>query len=132
MFKVILFIASIFVIATVSVFADTQSERFAKEMAKYKQTNVFENCVQHNRIKRTNVLDDNHILFEMRNNKYFLNTLDHKCSRLGFERSIAYTVRTSKLCSYDIVSVFDPIGMGPGCFLGKFEVLEKLPRGRDW
>jgi len=112
--------------------AETQSERYSKAMAKYKQTNTFENCVMPSRIRQTTVLDDNHILFEMRNRRVYLNTLDHKCSRLGFERSIAYDVRGSRLCNTDVVSVFDSTtGVGPGCFLGKFELLEKLPKEGD-
>jgi hypothetical protein len=110
----------------------SKEERFAKEMAKYSKTNTFESCISPQQIKRTNVLDDNHILFEMRGNKYLLNTLDHKCSRLGFERSISYTVRGGRLCNTDTVSVFDN-SLGPisSCFLGKFEILEKLPKDSD-
>ena len=133
MMKILISAVGIFALTVSVAFSFvSKEERFAKEMAKYTQTNTFENCIRPHQIKRTNVLDDNHILFEMRGNQYLLNTLDHKCSRLGFERSISYTVRGGRLCNTDIVSVFDAT-MGPmsSCFLGKFEILEKLPKDSD-
>jgi len=109
----------------------TKEERYAREMAKYTQTNTFENCISPHRIRDTNVLDDNHIIFEMRDRRILLNTLDSTCRRLGFERSISYTVRGGKLCNTDTVSVFNGVGPVASCFLGKFELLEKLPKESD-
>jgi len=127
MLKTLISSASLVILMATSTFADTGAERFAKEIAKYKQTDSFENCIRPRNIKRTKILDDNHIIFEMRNKKFFLNTLERKCPRLGFERAIAYNVRGGRLCNVDIVSVLDPVGTGATCFLGKFETLEKLP-----
>lgn len=131
MLKSLMSAVCLIVLMTTSVSADTGAERYAKEMAKYKQTDTFENCIRHQSIKRTKVLDDNHIIFEMRNKKFFLNTLERKCPRLGFERAISYTVRGGRLCNVDFVSVLDPLGIGATCFLGKFEALEKLPAESD-
>ena len=132
MFKIIICTASFFVLGFMSSSAKSNLERYEKEMSKYKQTNVFEKCVRTRFIKQTKVLDDNHIIFEMGNRKVFLNTLDHKCSRLGFERSITYSVRGGRLCSTDVVSVLDTtLGAGPACFLGKFQVLERLPKDKN-
>tara|TARA_R110002096_G_scaffold428927_1_gene641262 strand:- start:92948 stop:93346 length:399 start_codon:yes stop_codon:yes gene_type:complete len=132
MLKTLICTASFFALGFMASNAQTNTERYDKEMAKYKQTNTFENCVRPSLIKQTKVLDDQHIIFEMRNNRVYLNTLDHKCSRLGFERSITYNVRGGRLCSTDVVSVLDTtVGAGPGCFLGKFEILEKLPKDGD-
>jgi len=129
MFKILICAASFIAMGFTATFAITNAERYAKEMAKYKQTNEFENCISPSRIKQTKVLDDSHILFEMRGGRVYLNTLESKCSRLGFERAITYTVRGNRLCNVDIVYVLDPtFGNGPSCSLGKFEILEKLPK----
>ena len=132
MFKTLIWSAVFFAMGFTATFAITNAERYAKEMAKYKQTNEFENCISPSRIRETKVLDDSHIIFEMRGGRVYLNTLEHKCSRLGFERSITYTVRGNRLCNIDIVYVLDStFGAGPSCFLGKFEILEKLPKESD-
>lgn len=132
MLKTLICTASFFALGLMASNAQTNSERYDKEMAKYSQTGTFEKCVRPSLIKQTRVLDDNHIIFEMRGNRVYLNTLDHKCSRLGFERSITYDVRGNKLCSLDVVSVFDTtLGAGPGCFLGEFELLEEIPKDND-
>ena len=85
MMKILISALGIFILTLCVAFSFvTEEERFAREMAKYTQTNVFENYIRPHQIKRTNVLDDNYIIFEMRGKQYLLNTLDHKCSRLGF------------------------------------------------
>ncbi|MCP5382629.1 MAG: hypothetical protein H6912_09705 [Kordiimonadaceae bacterium] len=131
MLKKILYTGLVFVFGTSIAFSDTNEERFAKEMEKYKQTGEFQNCIINSQIRRTRVLDDIHIIFEMNGNKAYLNTLDNKCPNLGFERSIKYTSRGNQLCSTDVISVLRPHDTGASCFLGKFEILEKLPRKDD-
>lgn len=131
MFKYLIGAVSLIVLMVSSVSADTKADRYAEEMAKYKQTDTFENCIRHQSIRRTKVLDDNHIIFEMRNKKYFLNTLDHHCPRLGLERAITYNIRGGRLCNVDVVSVLDSLGIGATCFLGKFEILQKLPNDNE-
>ncbi len=111
--------------------ADTAAERYEREMAKYKQTNTFENCIRNGSIKRTKVLDDRNIIFEMRNNTVYLNTLDNKCNSLGFTRQFSYKPTNNRLCGYDIISVFDSIGPRGSCGLGQFELLEKLPENNS-
>lgn len=129
MMKIMIAILCFFALSITSGFSETKAERYAKEMAKYKQTDTFENCIRPQRIKRTKVLDDTHIIFEMRGKKVFLNTLDFKCSRLGFERKFAYSIYGSRLCNTDTISVLDSfMGASGGCGLGKFQVLEELPR----
>ncbi len=108
-------------------FAKTSAERYEDEMAKYKRTDMFEKCIRHNSIKRTKVLDDTHIIFEMRNGQVYLNTLTNNCRPLGFTRQFAVNVRNNRLCDVDFISVLDSMTSYGSCGLGKFELLEELP-----
>lgn len=123
--KLLLF-ASIAIMASSLAFAEN-TERYTKEMAKYDQSGEFKNCIKPYNIKNTKVLDNNHILFEMRGKRYLLNTLDHECHSLGFTRSFGYTVRGGSLCGHDIITVLDNGDNRGACGLGKFEVLNKKP-----
>ncbi len=106
--------------------AKSAEERFADEMSKYERTNTFENCIRHASIKRTKVLDDDHILFEMRGKRTYLNKLSHTCHTLGFSRKFALNLHTSQLCNVDTITVLDSFLSSRGaCGLGKFELLEK-------
>ena len=56
--------------------ADTTAMKAAKEeLAKFNQTGQFERCISQNAIKNATIIDDTKIMFELRNNKYVLNTL---------------------------------------------------------
>ncbi len=112
-------------------FADTGSDRYEREMAKYKQTDTFENCIRNTSIKNTKVLDSSNIIFEMRDKKVYLNTFDNKCHSLGLTRQFAYKPTNNRLCSFDIISVFNLDGPRGSCGLGKFELLEKLPENES-
>ena len=118
---------SIFTICFGISFSETGSARYEKEMIKYKQTEMFENCIFNRSIKRTKVLDDSNIIFEMRNNRVYLNTFNQRCPPLRFSDQFAYKPTNNRLCNFDIISVFDSSGPKGSCGLGKFELLEKLP-----
>ena len=92
---------------------------------KFEATGETKSCVNIRNIQSTRVLDDQHILFRMHGSKYFLNKLDHRCSRLGFERSFSYKISGSRLCNVDLIRVLDRHGLGVSCSLGSFEELEK-------
>ncbi|MCC3860479.1 hypothetical protein [Pseudemcibacter aquimaris] len=113
-----------------SVFAqEEKSERYNKEMAKYSQTGEFKNCVRANSIRRTKILDDQHIIFEMTGKNILLNTLDRKCHSLGYLQQISYSVRNNRLCNVDFFNVMDNMRARTTCGFGKFEVLEKKEAG---
>lgn len=107
-----------------------KAEKLAKALEKYEKTGKVERCVTLNRIRTSRVIDDNHILFIMKGKKAYLNTLPHRCSRLGFERSFSYKVSFNQLCNVDIITVFDSTGgiQGPSCGLGKFVEYKKKPK----
>ncbi len=105
-----------------SAFAqNTTAEKAAmEEFAKYTQTGEFTKCINHNRIKKTTIVDDQKIMFEMRNNTVLLSTLARACSNLGFYRQFNYVASGNKICSKDMIST-----VRGSCSLGKFETLEK-------
>ncbi|MDG1709431.1 MAG: hypothetical protein P8H03_11750 [Emcibacteraceae bacterium] len=122
----IILLASISIMTANFAFAEN-SKRYTKEMAKYDQAGEFKNCIKPYNIKNTTVLDNNHILFEMRGKRYLLNKLANKCHSLGFNRSFGYTARGGNLCGSDIITVLDNGDSRGSCGLGKFEVLNKKP-----
>lgn len=109
---------------------DAKEDKLAKALEKYTKTGKVERCVNLRRIRSTKVVDDQHIIFKMSGKKAYLNTLTHKCPRLGFEKSFSYKTSISQLCNVDIITVLDTsMGMsGPSCGLGKFEELVKKPK----
>lgn len=100
---------------------ETMAQKAAnKEFAKYNQTGEFEKCINNNKIKKTVVVDDSKIIFEMKNNKFMLNTLNKECNSLAFERSFNYGVSNNKLCKKDVIQTRHAT-----CLLSEFEVLEE-------
>ena len=81
-------------------------------------------CVIVSRIDQTEAIDDQNILFRMRGNQVFRNTLPRKCPGLERENRIAYQTVSARLCSIDTITVLEDFGVGlrPGftCRLGQF------------
>jgi hypothetical protein len=81
-------------------------------------------CVNTQRIRRTDVLSDREILFYTSGSGVYLNKLPHRCSGLRWADAFSYEVRGSQLCHIDLIRVVDTMGAGirPGvaCGLGKF------------
>ena len=98
-------------------------------MKTYDKTDKVESCVSLQRIDQTRILDTQNILFEMRNGDRYLNTLPLKCSGLTPYRAISYKTSINRLCSTDIITVFEPGMPQPNsfgsCGLGKFTLLKK-------
>ncbi|MCC3860480.1 hypothetical protein [Pseudemcibacter aquimaris] len=100
---------------------ETAAQKAAKKkLDRYNQTGTFENCINYKNIKKSVVIDNNRILFELRGNKTVLNTMDNRCESLEFERQFNYAVRNSKLCAKDVI-----YARRDTCMLSQFEVLEK-------
>lgn len=81
-------------------------------------------CVNTRPISRTEIVDDQDILFHMRNGEIYLNHLRKTCKRLAEEGRFAYSTTTSRLCTDDIISVLTDSGFGlttgRSCKLGNF------------
>lgn len=131
MFRKLLILAlSLSFISTSAIAARVDKEKLAKSLKKYEKTGKIERCIQVNRIRSSRVIDDYNILFIMRGKKAYLNTMKHRCSRLGFERAFSYNLSVNQLCNVDIITVFDFTSniQGPSCGLGKFVEYKKKPK----
>lgn len=81
-------------------------------------------CVDLIRIDRTEVLDDQTILFHMKGGQVWRNRLPYKCPQLGFEKAFTHRTSINRLCSIDTITVLhtgSPILEGATCGLGEFE-----------
>ncbi len=79
-------------------------------------------CLTTHTLRSTAVLDDQTILFQLRDGSVWKNTLDFSCPSLGFNEAFSYESHGSQLCDLDIIKVFEPFGnSGASCGLGKFE-----------
>ena len=79
-------------------------------------------CLSTHTLRSTAVLDDQTILFQLRDGSVWKNTLDFSCPTLGFHESFSYVSHGSRLCDLDSIKVFEPFGIsGASCGLGKFE-----------
>jgi hypothetical protein len=83
-----------------------------------------EDCIITSRIDQTEAIDDQNIIFRMRGNRVYRNTLPRTCPNLQRENRIAWTTSMARLCSIDTITVLEPYGVGfrPGftCRLGQF------------
>nr|AXL06009.1 hypothetical protein [uncultured bacterium] len=86
-------------------------------------------CLSMNRIRATQVLDNQRVLFFQGRDRVFLNRLDREClglARYGtFEYNVKGGAREARLCSTDVITVLEPTGRGLNCELGMFEPLSQ-------
>jgi hypothetical protein len=82
------------------------------------------NCVNLMQIDRTEVVDDDTILFYMKGGDVYRNDLPNKCPALAHEDTFMYRVALTQLCSVDVITVLSDVGFGfmpmASCGLGKF------------
>jgi len=84
-----------------------------------------QDCILVSSIDETDAVDDQNLIFRMRGNRVFRNTLPRKCPGLERENRIAYEARNSRLCSIDTITVLEQrfgVGLQGGftCRLGEF------------
>ena len=87
-----------------------------------------EECVNVRQIKKTEIIDDQNILFYMNGGKIYRNHLPRKCFGLKRRESFSYKLHTPRLCGIDIIKVVDQFGglsQGTSCGLGKFHPISK-------
>lgn len=82
-------------------------------------------CLTLTRIDRTEIIDDQTIVFYLRGNDIFVNELDRPCDRLEREGRFSYRTSTGQLCSTDRISVLESSAFGGlregfTCGLGRF------------
>ena len=90
----------------------------------------FERCVSILRIDRTDVLDDQNVIFYMRGGQIFRNWLPRRCAGLNNRDAFSYRTTINQLCDTDVITVIDSMGPGalPGasCGLGGFYPANKV------
>jgi hypothetical protein len=81
-------------------------------------------CINIRKLKRTEVVDDQHVLFYMFGKTIYLNALERRCRGLARERRFAYSTYSGSLCSFDTIEVLLDFGgdlqTGASCRLGRF------------
>ena len=78
-------------------------------------------CISVSRIDKTDVIDDQTVLFFMRGNKQiYRNYLPRKCPGLEVEDRFGYQVRSSRLCKVDLLTVLPRVGIPTTCRFGEF------------
>jgi hypothetical protein len=86
-------------------------------------------CLATTAIDRTQILDDQTILFHMRGKKVFRNYLPKKCPGLKREGRFMYQTTHAQLCDLDMVTVLEEWGgrFTPGftCKLGDFQPITR-------
>ena len=79
-------------------------------LKKYEATGEMERKISLNRILRTQVLDDQTIVFFMMGKKAYVNRMKYKCPSLKSEDRFAYETFGGQLTSLDTISVIDSFG----------------------
>lgn len=87
-----------------------------------------ERCIQIKDIHRTEVVDDQNILFYLRNKKVYNNHLPQRCGGLAFDKTFKYETSQSQLCDVDLIYPLTYAGgnlmPGAACGLGVFVPVE--------
>ena len=88
-----------------------------------------ERCVNMRTVSSTEVIDDQTILFHMRNGVIYRNSLPRRCSGLAREQRFSYSTTISRLCDIDTITVLynqgGGLSSGASCGLGKFYPISK-------
>lgn len=69
-------------------------------------------CVNLKWIDRTKALDEQTIVFYMRNGDIYVNHLSNRAPGLTHNRPFMYKTSTGQLCDSDIITVLEPVGFG--------------------
>ncbi len=88
-----------------------------------------ERCLSSRSISRTDVIDDQNVLFYIRGSAIYLNHLPKTCSRLALDRRFIYETSVGRLCESDHITVLRDAGFdtvaGRTCRLGRFHPISK-------
>ncbi|NNC64476.1 MAG: hypothetical protein HKN84_06800 [Gammaproteobacteria bacterium] len=81
-------------------------------------------CIIPSRIDRTEVIDEQTVVFHMRGSDAYVNRLPNACRSLAREKRFSYDLRTNRLCSVDSITVLEwwgsGLNRGMSCGLGEF------------
>lgn len=81
-------------------------------------------CVSLAGVRRTEVLDEQNVMFYLRNGDIYRNWLPRRCAGLSSRNAFSYETTAGRLCRGEMITVIDPgvLGSIPGarCALGGF------------
>lgn len=82
-------------------------------------------CLSMNLVRSANAIDDDTVLFELRNGDMFISRLEQTCLGLRRNNRFSYNLRSGaripRLCHTDTITVIETSGDGFTCGLGRFE-----------
>lgn len=86
-------------------------------------------CLSLSRIRRTDVIDDETIVFYLRGGDIYINSLPRTCPGLERNDRFMYEVSQSRLCDTDLITVIEGFGVarhrGFTCRLGVFSPISE-------
>ena len=86
-------------------------------------------CIGTRMVKRTEVVDDQIILFFTRGRTVYVNILPRECKGLSRDRRFSYSTSFGRLCKLDSIRILRDIGSrleeGRSCRLGSFQPIDK-------
>lgn len=98
-------------------------EKLLTEPSEMDDYTVMERCLTLRSIRRTRILDDQHIVFEMPSDKLFLVRFKHRCMQLRRDSTLLFDVRGSRVCQLDTIRASNSFGVGsvgPPCSIPGF------------
>ena len=102
---------------------------FAATLADEAPIEEGERCLSSRSISRTEVIDDQNVLFFVRGSAIYLNHLPKTCPRLALERRFIYETSVGRLCESDHITVLMDGGFaavaGHHCRLGRFHPISR-------
>ena len=88
-----------------------------------------ENCINVRTLRRTDVVDDQRIIFYMSGKTTYLNIMPKTCKGLSRDRRFSYSTTGRSLCSFDAIRVLRDGGgglhQGRLCRLGQFHPITR-------
>lgn len=87
-------------------------------------------CIDSNRIRHIDVLDDKHVVFEMPRDQFFLAQFERRCPGLRRNKMVMTEPKGSRLCRLDTIRALEEWGLGnyqPGipCRIPGFQSVTK-------
>ena len=102
----------------------TNQSLFADEVDEDVDDDDARKCISVRTLKRTEVVDDHHILFFMSGSTVYINRLPRACTGLSREGRFSYTTFSRSLCNFDSIRILSDVGggihEGRSCRLGYF------------
>ena len=93
-----------------------------------------ERCINSRSIRRTEVINDDYVLFWVQGRRIFLNALPETCKGLSRDRRFSFETTTRSLCARDKIRILRESALGVyegrSCSLGQFQPIteEELAR----